>query len=138
MLNDFSHSNEPIVLTPVMLHLLPFIPYPDSQTGTGQLEMTAQFRKMYQGIGHTGAGKTRLLLEFARTHDTLITFAVTLFRITVDTKIIKFSCTFLPFERSLHHLYTQKTSVLFIDRYPIVTFKRITCRIPKSTKSFIP
>ena len=69
MLNDFPHSNEPVVLTPVLLHLLPFIPYPDFQAATGQLEMSAQFHKMCRVIGHPGAGKTRLLLEFARAHD---------------------------------------------------------------------
>ncbi len=69
MPNDFTHANEPIVLTPVLLHLLPFIPYPDFQAATGHLEMTAQFHKMCRVIGHPGAGKTRLLLEFARAHD---------------------------------------------------------------------
>lgn len=66
------HHNEatqsPITITPILLNLLPFITYPDFQAAAGQLELTAQYHKMCRVIGHPGAGKTRLLLEFARTH----------------------------------------------------------------------
>lgn len=67
IMNDTSHS--PVTLTPVLLNLLPFITYPDFQAAAGQLELTAHYHKMCRVIGHPGAGKTRLLLEFARTHE---------------------------------------------------------------------
>lgn len=69
LLNDFSTSREPVEMKPVLLHLLPFIPYPDFQAATGQLELTAQYHRMCRIIGHPGAGKTRLLLEFEHSHE---------------------------------------------------------------------
>ena len=69
MLNELHNSKEPVVRTPVLLHLLPFIPYTDFQAAAGQLELTAQYHKMCRVIGHPGSGKTRLLLEFEQTHE---------------------------------------------------------------------
>ena len=69
MLNELHNSKEPVVRTPVLLHLLPFISYPDFQAAAGQLELTAQYHKMCRVIGHPGSGKTRLLLEFEQTHE---------------------------------------------------------------------
>ena len=69
MPNIFSDSKGPQLSPPILLNLLPFIPYPDFQAATGQLELTSQYHKMCRLIGHPGAGKTRLLLEFERTHE---------------------------------------------------------------------
>lgn len=69
LFQDLQTTQETNSATPVLLNLLPFITYPDFQAASGQLKLTAQYHKMCRVIGHPGAGKTRLLLEFARTHE---------------------------------------------------------------------
>lgn len=45
MPNILSDSKGPQLSPPILLNLLPFIPYPDFQAATGQLELTSDSHK---------------------------------------------------------------------------------------------